>query len=216
MKKLSAEFVATFFLVLCGTGAIVINNHSSGLITHSGIALCFGVIVTVMILAFGQHSGAHMNPAVTITMTALKKHPLRELPGYILAQTLGAVAASGLLKVLFPADMMLGATVPQGIPASSAFAMEAVLTFLLVMVILLTAFAGSENISRYAPFAIGLTVFLEAEFAGPVTGASMNPARSFAPALVSGNLQDLWIYLVATVLGALVAGFYWKWQWKAG
>ena len=198
-----AEFLGTFALVFAGTGAIVINDSSGGVIGHAGIALTFGLVVLAMIYTFGDVSGAHLNPAVTLGFAAARRFPAKEIPGYISAQLGGAFAASGLLKLLFPAHASLGATLPAG-SAAQSFILEIVLTVILMMVILSVS-TGSKEKGVTAGIAIGAVVALEAMFAGPVSGASMNPARSLAPAIVSGNLQHLWLYPVATVLGALVA-----------
>lgn len=203
MKKTFAEFLGTFFLVFAGTGAIVIDGVSGGAIGHAGIALTFGLVVLAMIHAFGDVSGAHLNPAVTLGFAVARRFPWREVPVYLGAQLAGAFAASGLLKLLFPAPGTLGATLPAGSVAQS-FTLEIVLTAALMLVILSVS-TGAKEKGITAGIAIGATVGLEAMFAGPVCGASMNPARSLAPALVSGHLEHLWLYPVATILGALLA-----------
>src|SRR6266853_134985 len=203
MKKLFAESLGTFGLVFAGTGAIVIDAASGGTIGHAGVALTFGLVVLAMIYTFGDISGAHLNPAVTIAFAVARRMPWRETPGYIAAQLLGAFAASGLLRALFPADATLGATMPAG-PAAQSFILEFVLTFLLMLVILSVS-TGEKEKGITAGIAIGAVIGLEAMFAGPICGASMNPARSLAPAIVSGHLEHLWVYLAAPVLGALLA-----------
>jgi aquaporin Z len=203
MKKLLAEFLGTFALVFAGTGAIVIDSASGGAIGHAGIALTFGLVVLAMIHTFGDVSGAHLNPAVTIGFAAARRFPLREVPGYLGAQAGGAFAASGLLRALFPADATLGATLPAGAAAQS-FVLEAVLAAILMLTILSVATGASEK-GITAGIAIGAVIALEAMFAGPISGASMNPARSLAPAVLSGKTESLWIYLSAPVLGALAA-----------
>ncbi len=203
MKKLFAEFLGTFALVFAGTGAIVIDRVSDGAIGHAGIALTFGLVVTAMIYALGDESGAHLNPAVTTAFAAAGRFAWREVPAYIAAQVLGAFAASGLLRALFPASATLGATLPAGAPMQS-FILEIVLTFLLMFVILSVS-TGAKEKGITAGIAIGAVIALEAMFAGPICGASMNPARSLAPAIVSGHLEHLWLYLAAPVLGALLA-----------
>ena len=202
-KKLFAEFLGTFALVFAGTGAIVINQASGGAITHAGIALTFGLVVLAMIYAFGDVSGAHLNPAVTTAFALAKRFPWSDVPGYVLAQLAGAFAASGLLRYLFPLDGKLGATLPTG-AAGQSFILEVVLTFLLMLVVLSVS-TGSKEKGITAGIAVGAVIALEAMFAGPVCGASMNPARSIAPALVSGHLEHLWIYLTAPVIGAWLA-----------
>ena len=203
MKKVVAEFLGTFALVFAGTGAIIINDVSGGTITHVGVALTFGLVVLAMIYTLGDISGAHLNPAVTLGFCSARRFPARDVLPYILAQCAGALLASGILKLLFPAHQNLGATHPAG-SAMQTFVLETVLTFLLMFVVLNVS-TGAKEKGVTAGIAIGAVIGLEAMFAGPITGASMNPARSFAPALLSGHMADLWIYLAAPVLGALVA-----------
>jgi aquaporin NIP len=210
MKKYVAEIVATFFLIFCGCGAMVINTEFDGAITHTGVAASWGLIVTIMIFAYGRISGAHMNPAVTIGLTLVKLHPKKEVAPYLVAQLIGAFAASLTLAQLFPENELLGSSLPQGSEMQS-FILEFILTFMLMIVILLTSQGGKLE-QYFAPVAIGATVGLEALYAGPVSNASMNPFRSLAPAVVSGHTEHLWLYLVATTLGAIVASFYWTWQ----
>ena len=202
-KRLISEIIATFALVFCGTGAMVINDFTGGTVTHVGVAITFGLIVMGMIYAFGDISGAHMNPAVTIGFAYAKKFPWKEVPAYVLAQLIGAFLASGILLYLFPESETLGATLP-GLSAMKVFIFEIILTFFL-MVVIINVSTGSKEIGVVAGIAIGSIVLLEAMFAGPITGASMNPARSIAPAVVSGNLADLWIYIFAPIIGCLLA-----------
>jgi aquaporin NIP len=208
MKKYYAEMLGTFALVFCGTGAIVINQESGGVITHVGIAFTFGLIVMVMIYALGPVSGAHLNPAVTIAFAVAKRFPVNQIFPFIVSQALGAFLASLTLHLLFPANDFLGATMPAGTEIQS-FVLEVILTFFLMLVIIQVA-TGSKEQGMFAGLAIGSTVLLEAMFAGPVCGASMNPIRSLSPAVVSGHLEHLWIYLLAPVLGAILAIFSWR------
>ncbi len=206
MKNLVAEFLGTFALVFAGTGAIVVNAASSGGIGHAGVALTFGLVVMVMIYCFGDVSGAHLNPAVTIAFAVARRFPWSQVAGYAAAQMLGALSASGLLRVLFPDKAgapWLGATQPAG-PDWQSFVFEVVLTFFLMLVILNVS-TGAKEKGITAGIAVGGTIAFEAMFAGLICGASMNPARSLAPALVSGHVDHLWIYLTAPVLGALLA-----------
>jgi len=203
MKKLLAEFLGAFALVFSGCGAIVINQTTEGAITHAGIALTFGLIVMAMIYAFGDVSGAHLNPAVTTAFAVAGRFPWGDVPGYLASQTLGALAASALLRLLFPANALLGTTLPTG-PVWQSFILEVVLTFLLMLVVLSVSTGGKEK-GITAGIAVGAVIGLEAMFAGPICGASMNPARSLAPALVSGHWEHLWVYLAAPALGALLA-----------
>jgi len=190
-------------MIFCGTGAMTINEVTGGEVTHVGIAITWGLIVMAMIYAFAETSGAHFNPAVTIAFAYAKKFEWKEVPKYILAQVLGAILASLLLWFLFPTSEFLGATIP-AIDVYRAFVLELLLTFFL-MVVIINVSTGSKEIGIVAGIAIGGVVLLEAMFAGPITNASMNPARSLAPAIVSGNLQHLWLYIIAPVLGALLA-----------
>lgn len=208
MRKYLAEFIGTFALVFCGTGAIIINQESGGAVTHVGIAITFGLIVAAMIYALGNISGAHLNPAVTIAFWVGKHFSVKEIFPYIMSQVLGAFAASFTLQFLFPANELLGATMPVGSEMQS-FVLESILTFLLVLVIFNVA-KGTKEQGMFAGLAIGSVVLLEALFAGPICGASMNPVRSIAPAVVSGHLEHLWIYLTAPLLGALLAVFTWQ------
>ena len=203
MNKYISELIGTFALVFCGTGAIVINEQSNGAVTHVGIAITFGLIVMAMIYALGDISGAHLNPAVTIAFTIAKRFKLKQALPYIISQLLGAFMASLILKYLFPSNETLGATLPAGAEIQS-FILEFILTFFLMLVIINVA-TGSKEQGMFAGLAIGFTVLLEAMFAGPVSGASMNPARSFSPAIVSGHLEHLWIYMIAPILGAAFA-----------
>ena len=202
-KRYIAEAIGTFSLVFCGTGAIIINEFTGGTVTHVGIAMTFGLIVMGMIFAFGEISGAHINPAVTIGFAFAKKFPWKEVPAYCISQILGAFAASGILLFLFPENELLGSTLPQ-IDVLRVFIMEVLLTFFLMLVIINVS-TGSKEMGVLAGIAIGGIILLEALFAGPITGASMNPARSISPAVVSGHLEHLWLYIIAPVIGALLA-----------
>lgn len=204
-KPLLAEFIGTFALVFAGTGAIVINDVSGGGITHVGIALTFGLVILAMIYAVGDISGAHLNPAVTSGFWLSGRFPFGQAILFIPAQCLGAFAASGTLRVLFPAHATLGATLPAG-AALQSFILELILTFLLMFVILNVS-TGAKEKGITAGIAVGAVIGLEAMFAGPICGASMNPARSLAPAVVSGHLENLWIYLTAPFAGAALAVF---------
>jgi len=205
VRKLAAEFVGTFALVFAGTGAIVINDVSGGVVSHVGIALTFGLIVLAMIYALGEVSGAHLNPAVTIGFFAARRFPVRLVPAYILSQLIGAILASATLRLLFTQDSALGGTHPQGLVLQS-FALELILTAILMFVILSVS-RGAQEKGITAGIAVGSVIALAALFAGPISGASMNPARSLAPALVSQRAEGVWIYLTAPVLGALLGVF---------
>ena len=192
-KKYLAEFIGTFTLVFCGTGAIVIDQHTGGLIGNSGIAATFGLVVMTMIYSIGSVSGAHINPAVTIAFYLAKKFNAKEIPGYIIAQILGGIIASMILHILFPDNKLLGATIPSG-SWSQSFILEFLLTFFLLFVIMSVSHGSME----------------EGLFAGPVCGASMNPARSLAPAIISGEYDRIWIYLIAPLFGAAGGMYVWR------
>src|SRR5438477_6537556 len=201
-KKLAAECFGTFALVFAGTGAIVIDNVSGGSVTHVGIALTFGLIVLAMIYTLGDISGAHINPAVTIGFWAARRFDARNVLRYIGSQCAGALVASITLRLLFPTDLMLGATIPAGSSIQS-FILELILTALLMFVILSVS-TGAREKGITAGIVVGSVIGLEAMFAGPICGASMNPARSLGPAVVTLHLQSLWIYLLAPIIGAVV------------
>lgn len=207
MRKHLAEIIGTFALVFCGTGAIIINQEAGGVITHAGIAITFGLIVSAMIYTVGDISGAHLNPAVTIAFWVAKEFPVKEIMPYIMSQGVGAFLASITLKFLFPANATLGSTLPSGL-AMQSFVLELILTFILMFVILHVA-KGSKEQGMFAGIAIGSVVLLEAMFAGPICGASMNPIRSIAPAIISGHLEHVWVYILAPILGAILAVFAW-------
>jgi len=203
MQKLVAELIGTFALVLFGTGAVIMNEQTQGLISHPGVSMVFGLIVMVMIYSFGNISGAHLNPAVTIAFTVAGRFPLKNVLPYVASQVIGALLASATLHVLFPMNTHLGATLPQG-SVMQSFIVEMVFTFFLMLVIIHVA-TGSKEQGMFAGIAIGAVVFIEALVGGPISGASMNPARSIGPAIVSGNFNAWWIYLLAPVTGAVAA-----------
>jgi aquaporin Z len=202
MRRLAAELFGTFALVFAGTGAVVVND-THGAVTHVGVALTFGLVVLALVYALGDVSGAHLNPAVTLGFFLARRFPARWLLPYTLAQCAGALLASALLRALFPDHPTLGATLPAG-PAAQSFVFEVLLTLFLMFVILSVS-TGAKEKGLMAGVAVGAVIALEALFAGPVCGASMNPARSLAPALVSVHLGSLWVYLTAPALGAAAA-----------
>ena len=208
LKKSVAEITGTFALVFCGTGAMVIDKETGGAVSHVGVAITFGLIVMSMIYALGDISGAHLNPAVSIAFVIAGRLPLKNLGIYIASQIAGALLASAVLKILFPANELLGGTLPAG-SAMQSFILELILTFLLMLVIINVA-TGSKEQGLFAGIAIGSVVLLEAMFAGPICGASMNPARSIGPALVSGHTKYLWVYIIAPVAGAALAIPLWQ------
>jgi len=203
MRRCLAEAMGTFALIFAGTGAIMINDISKGTVTHVGIALTFGLIVMAMIYAVGDISGAHLNPAVTVGFWLAGRFSARSLPAYLASQLAGAVLASGTLRLLLGNQAGMGATYPAGSDLQS-FGFEVILTAMLMFVILAVSH-GSKEVGLMAGVAVGGVVALEALFAGPITGASMNPARSLAPAVVGGNLTSIWVYLVGPLLGSALA-----------
>jgi aquaporin NIP len=202
-RRAAAEAIGVFALVFAGCGAIVAEAEHPGSLGVVGIALVFGLIVMAMVYATGHLSGAHLNPAVTLAFVLSRHFPGREALAYIAVQLLGALAAAALLAAIWPSQpAALGTTMPT-VGVGSAFAYETVLTAFLMFVIMAVA-TDTRAVGAGAAIAIGGTIGLDALFGGPVTGASMNPARSLGPALVTGNLQDLWLYLTAPVLGAAI------------
>jgi aquaporin NIP len=201
-RRCVAEGFGTFALVFAGCGAIVVDSERAGALGATGIAAAFGLAVMVMVYAIGHVSGAHINPAVTAAFAATRHFPAREAVAYVPAQLAGAVTAALLLRFVWgdtPVD--LGATVPS-VEARRAFTYEFVLTAFLMFVIMAVA-TDTRAVGAAAAIAIGGTVALDALFGGEVTGASMNPARSFGPALVAAQWTDFWIYVLAPVGGAL-------------
>lgn len=203
-REAIAESIGTFILVFAGTGAVIVNEVSGGGLTHLGVSFVFGAVVAALIYSLGHISGAHLNPAVTLGLWHSGFLPKQQVLPYVLAQLFGAVAASVLLFLAFGSVANLGATLPLNDNWAQALILETILTFILMFVIL-----GSGCDRRapkgFAGLAIGLTVGLEAACMGPITGASMNPARSFGPALVSALWQYHWLYWLAPIVGAQLA-----------
>ncbi|GCF07507.1 MIP/aquaporin family protein [Dictyobacter arantiisoli] len=212
---LLAEGLGTFGLVFAGCGAIMIDTLSHGTITHVGVGLVFGLVITVMIYAFGHISGAHFNPAVTLAFVVARHFPMRRLPGYWLAQLLGSLLAAGCLRLLLGNVAVLGSTLPAGNGGAwQSFGLETLLTFFLMIVIMAMA-TDTRAVGQAAALAIGATVGLEALFAGPISGASMNPARSLGPALVSWTWTAQWVYVLGPLLGAVVGALIYRWLRQA-
>ena len=207
-RKLAAEFFGTFCLVLVGTGAIVVNDVSGGSVTPVGIALCFGFVVMAMILALGDVSGSHINPAVTCGLCAAGRFPAGQVMPYVVSQCAGAIAASSVLRLFFQQHATLGGTLPAG-SDMQAFCFELLLTAILMFTILNVSGRPQVDVPTVA-IAAGAVITLSALWAGPVCGASLNPARSLAPALLTGTYTSLWLYLVAPVCGALAGVIAWR------
>jgi aquaporin Z len=200
-RRCAAEFIGTFAIVFFGCGSMVTLHGLP--FAHLAVNSVFGLIVASMIYTLGHISGAHFNPAVTVSLAAARRFEWQAVPGYVAVQCGGALAASGLLRWLFPTVVNLGATRPSG-SDSQSLVFEAVLTFFL-MVVILQVSVGAKEKGITAAVAIGATVGLEAMFAGPICGASMNPARSLGPAVFGPGLDSLWIYCLGPVFGALLA-----------
>lgn len=201
--RLCAEAFGTFCLVFAGTGAMVVNEQTGGTVTHVGVALTFGLVVMTLVYALRKASGCHINPAVTLGLCAAGRCERSLVMPYIVSQCVGAFLASGTLRMLFPESKTLGATIPAGSDFQS-LVLEFVLTLILMVVILSVSSGGSEE-KLMAGIAIGGVIGFEALFAGPISGASMNPARSLAPAVVAMRFDHVWIYIVAPMAGALAS-----------
>jgi len=208
IRRSGAELVGTFGLVTAGCGAIMVNAQT-GELTHVGIALTFGLIITVMIAATGHISGAHFNPAVTIAFAVTRHFPWREVVYYVVAQMLGALFGAFTLRLLLGDIALLGATVPSG-SALQSFGLEVLLTAVLMFVIISVA-TDTRAVGTPAALAIGFTVALDAMWGGPISGASMNPARSFGPSLIAGVSENQWIYWLAPILGAMIGAALYQW-----
>ncbi len=204
LRRAGAELVGTFALVTAGCGAIVVDSIG-GALTHTGVALTFGLIIMVMISATGHLSGAHFNPAVTIAFALTRHFAWRDVPVYVGSQLLGATAGALTLRALFGQTANLGATLPGG-SALQSFGLEILLTAVLMFVIISVA-TDTRAVGQMAALAIGGTVALDALWGGPISGASMNPARSLGPALIAGVWRDQWVYVVAPVVGAALGAF---------
>lgn len=204
LRKAVADGLGTFALVFAGCGAVVVDAQTQAL-GHLGVSLVFGLVVGVMIFATGHVSGAHFNPAVTVAFATTGSFPWREVPAYLFAQLLAAILASGVVLGLIGSDAGLGATVPS-VSVEAALGLEVIFTFFLMFVIKSVA-TDSRAAGNVAALAIGGTVGLCALMGGPLTGASMNPARSLGPALVSGQLGHLWLYLSAPFVGAVLGAW---------
>jgi len=208
LQRAGAELVGTYALVTAGCGAIMVNAQT-GALTHLGIALTFGLIIMVMIAATGHISGAHFNPAVTLAFALTRHFRWRDVPWYIGGQLIGAVAGALTLRLLFGSVAHLGTTLPQH-GAGQAFGLEVLLTAVLMFVIIAVA-TDTRAVGQLAALAIGGTVALDALWGGPVSGASMNPARSFGPALVAGVWSAQWVYWVGPIIGASLGALLYQW-----
>lgn len=200
-KKIGAEFIGTLILMFAGTATAILNQKTNGAETLIGCATASGLAVMIIILSTGHISGAHLNPAVTISFAALKHFPWKHVPMYIGAQVLASICAAYSLKIIFHPFMSGGVTVPSG-GYGQAFALEFIISFILMFVVTAVA-TDTRAVGELAGIAVGATVMLNILIAGPITGASMNPVRTLGPAIVTNNYKDIWVYLVAPILGAL-------------
>jgi aquaporin NIP len=203
LRRAAAEFIGTFTLVFLGTGAIVVDSISGGEIGNVGVGIVFGLTVAAVIYAIGHISGAHINPAVTLSFALVRHFPWRDVPMYWTVQIAGGVVASLSLRAMFGLVADMGATLPQG-PAVQSLGLEIVLSFVLMFVIMAVA-TDDRAVGQGAAIAIGAAVGLDAIMGGPISGASMNPARSFAPALVAANFADHWVYWAGPLAGTAIA-----------
>ena len=207
-RKYIAEYFGTFALVFAGTGAIVVDDVTNGGVGNLGIAAAFGLVVMVMVYSLGDISGAHINPAVTLGFAISRHFPVSKVPLYWISQFGGAITASLLVRLLFGNTASLGATIPRT-SITTSFILEIILGIFLMVVIMAVA-TGTKEVGGMAAIAIGGTIALGAIFAGPISGASINPARSFAPALVTGDLKDVWVYLLAPSIGAIAGALFYQ------
>lgn len=205
MKKYLSECIGTFILLFVGTGSVIVNQQT-GALGLMGIATVWGLVIIALIYAFGDISGTHINPAVTVAFAVDKRFEWKEVPAYLGSQLLGAFMASGLLRFLFPDNKTLGITQPLPGGEMQSFILEVVMTFILMLIILRVS-TGAKEKGITAGIVIGATVWLLVLFGGPISGASLNPTRSIAPAVISENLQNLWIYLTAPFAGTILAVF---------
>ena len=213
LRAMTAEAIGTFALIFAGCGAIMVDART-GALGHVGVAISYGLVIMVMIYAVGHISGAHFNPAVTLAFATSRHFPVGRVPAYWAAQLAGATAAALVLRGSLGDVAHVGATLPAG-SGGQAFLWEAVLSFFLMFVIMAVA-TDTRAVGEAAAIAIGATVGLDAMFGGPITGASMNPARSLGPAIAAGYLGSIWVYLTAPPLGAVVAAATYKLLRDAG
>ncbi|KAL3520138.1 hypothetical protein ACH5RR_018287 [Cinchona calisaya] len=206
MQKLVAEITGTYFLIFAGCGSVVVNTARNNTITFPGISIVWGLAVMVVVYSVGHISGAHLNPAVTIAFATCKRFPWKQVPAYVAAQVLGSILASGTLRLIFNGhqDHFAG-TLPQGTDVQS-LALEFIITFYLMFIISGVA-TDNRAIGELAGLAVGATVLLNVMFAGPISGASMNPARSLGPAIVSNNYKSLWVYILGPIAGAIAGAW---------
>ncbi|MCO5602606.1 hypothetical protein L7F22_056740 [Adiantum nelumboides] len=205
LQKVGAELISTYILVFAGCGAAMVDEKSGGAITHFGVAAAFGLVVMIMIYSVGHISGAHMNPAVTLAFATVRHFPWAQVPAYIGAQVVAAISAAFSLRLILGGAAKIGATIPVGSDVQS-FAMEVITSYILMFVVSAVA-TDTRAIGELAGLAVGSAVALDAIFAGPICGASMNPARSIGPAVASYDFKSLWVYIVGPILGCLLGAW---------
>lgn len=205
MRKYLSEFIGTFILIFVGTGCVVVDQQTNGALGLQGIATVWGLAIIALVYAFGDISGTHLNPAVTVAFAIDKRFDWKEVPPYLVAQFVGALAGSFALHFLFPENKTLAITQPSGTEWQSLI-LEVIMMFILMLVILRVSIGAKEK-GITAGIAIGGTVWLLVLFGGPISGTSLNPTRSLAPAIVVGNFQSLWLYIAAPFAGAILAVF---------
>lgn len=201
VKKVGAEIIGTFFLMIAGCGSVVVDKKSDGSITHLGVSLVWGMVVMIMIYSVGHISGAHFNPAVTLAFATTRKFPLINIPGYIGAQVCASIGAAYVLRLLFGEVAHMAATVPTGSDMQS-FVLEIFITFLLMFVVSAVA-TDTKAVGEMAGLAVVTTIAMNVLIAGPISGASMNPARSIGSAIAGNKYTSFWIYMVAPIVGAI-------------
>ncbi len=209
LKRCTAEAIGTFGIVFFGCGAMMVAERFPGTISPAAIAAVFGLVVMAMIYTLGHISGAHFNPAVTLAFAITRHFPFRSVLFYWIAQCLGSCVGIGLLYLLLPQGTGYGETVPH-VPLLQAFIWEVILTFTLMFVVMGVA-KDSRAVGMLAGVVIGATVMLTAFVGGPITGDSMNPARSLGPAIVSGRVDVLWLYILAPMIGAILGALTYQW-----
>ncbi|MED6216461.1 Aquaporin NIP1-2, variant 2 [Stylosanthes scabra] len=206
LQKLVAEVVGTYFLIFAGCAAVVVNKNHDNVVTLPGISIVWGLAVTVLVYSTGHISGAHFNPAVTIAFATTRRFPLKQVPAYVAAQVIGSTLASGTLRLLFTGkENQFAGTLAAG-SELQAFVLEFIITFYLMFIISGVA-TDSRAVGELAGLAVGSTVLLNVMFAGAITGASMNPARSIGPAIIHSEYRGIWIYLTSPILGAIAGAW---------
>ncbi|CAL0306477.1 unnamed protein product [Lupinus luteus] len=206
LQKLVAEVVGTYFLIFAGCASVVLNKNNDNVVTLPGISIVWGLVVMVLVYSVGHISGAHFNPAVTIAFATTRRFPWKQVPAYVATQVLGSTLASGTLRLIFSGkENQFPGTIPAG-SNLQAFVIEFIITFYLMFIISGVA-TDDRAISELGGIAVGSTVLLNVMIVGPITGASMNPARSIGPAFVHSEYRGIWVYLISPILGAIAGAW---------